>query len=43
MFIDKDIFFKIGKFDENFFLYFEETEYCYRAKKKVIFHIKLMT
>ena len=43
MFIDKDIFLKIGKFDENFFLYFEETEYCYRAKKKVIFHIKLMT
>ena len=34
MFVDKDIFFKIGKFDENFFLYFEETEYCYRAKKK---------
>ena len=34
MFIDKDIFLKIGKFDENFFLYFEETEYCYRAKKK---------
>ena len=33
MFIDKDIFLKIGKFDENFFLYFEETEYCYRAKK----------
>ena len=34
MFIDKNIFLKIGKFDENFFLYFEETEYCYRAKKK---------
>ena len=34
MFIDKDIFLKIGKFDENFFLYFEETEYCYRAKRK---------
>ena len=34
MFINKESFFKIGKFDENFFLYFEETEYCYRAKKK---------
>jgi N-acetylglucosaminyl-diphospho-decaprenol L-rhamnosyltransferase len=34
MFINKDIFLDIGKFDENFFLYFEETEYCYRAKKK---------
>ena len=29
----KENFEKIGKFDENFFLYFEETEYCYRAKK----------
>ena len=48
MFIDKDIFSKIGKFDENFFLYFEETEYCYRAKKKGYFsyqinNIKVMT
>jgi hypothetical protein len=34
MFINKENFEKIGKFDENFFLYFEETEYCYRAKKK---------
>ena len=34
MFMNKEIFLKIGKFDENFFLYFEETEYCYRAKKK---------
>ena len=34
MFINKIKFIKIGKFDENFFLYFEETEYCYRAKKK---------
>ena len=34
MFINKDSFIKIGKFDENFFLYFEETEFCYRAKKK---------
>ena len=34
MFIKKENFEKIGKFDENFFLYFEETEFCYRAKKK---------
>ena len=34
MFINKENFMIIGKFDENFFLYFEETEFCYRAKKK---------
>ena len=34
MFIDKVTFLQIGKFDENFFLYFEETDYCYRAKKQ---------
>ena len=32
MLINKKNFKIIGKFDENFFLYFEETEYCYRAK-----------
>ncbi len=34
MFINKENFKIIGKFDEKFFLYFEETEYCFRAKKK---------
>ena len=34
MFINKTKFINIGKFDENFFLYFEETEYCYSAKNK---------
>jgi len=34
MFINKNCFKEIGKFDDNFFLYFEETEYCFRAKKK---------
>jgi len=34
MFMNTYSFKNIGKFDENFFLYFEETEYCYRAKKK---------
>ena len=33
MFISKKCFQEIGKFDHNFFLYFEETEYCFRAKK----------
>jgi len=34
MFVKKENFNLIGRFDENIFLYFEETEYCYRAKKK---------
>ena len=34
MLINKENFEMIGKFDENFFLYFEETEYCYRGMKK---------
>ena len=34
MFINKKNFIDIGGFDENFFLYFEETEFCFRAKKK---------
>jgi len=34
MFINKKKFYEIGGFDDNFFLYFEETEFCYRAKKK---------
>ena len=33
MFINKESFNKIGRFDENYFLYFEETDYCYRGKK----------
>ena len=34
MFINKKIFNKIGKFDKNFFLYFEETDYCRRGNLK---------
>ena len=34
MFINKKRFKKIGGFDENFFLYFEETDYCKRALEK---------
>jgi N-acetylglucosaminyl-diphospho-decaprenol L-rhamnosyltransferase len=33
MFFETNIFDKIGGFDENFFLYFEETDYCKRAQK----------
>ncbi len=41
MFMNKDSFLNIGKFDENFFLYFEETEFCYRAKKKGYFSYQI--
>ena len=34
MFINKKRFKKIGGFDKNFFLYFEETDYCKRALEK---------
>jgi N-acetylglucosaminyl-diphospho-decaprenol L-rhamnosyltransferase len=34
MFINKKNYNYIGGFDNNFFLFFEETEYCYRGKKK---------
>ena len=34
MFINKKRFKEIGQFDKNFFLYFEETDYCKRALSK---------
>ncbi len=34
IFIKKDIFWKIGGFDENFFLYYEETDLFYRLHRK---------
>jgi len=33
MFIKKKVIDKIGFFDESYFLYYEEVDYCYRAKK----------
>ena len=34
MFINKNNFDYIGGFDDNFFLFFEETDFCHRGKKK---------
>ncbi len=34
MMFRKEVFEDIGHFDENFFLYFEDTDFCYRALKK---------
>lgn len=33
MFLRKNVFEQVSGFDENFFLYFEETELCYRIQK----------
>lgn len=34
MLVKKDVFGKIGFFDESFFLYYEDVDFCLRAKKK---------
>ena len=36
MFISRDTFEKIGLLDENFFIWFEEVDYCIRARKQGI-------
>jgi len=41
MFFNKANFDIIGGFDKNFFLYFEETDYCSRANKKKLFSFQL--
>ena len=37
MFINKKRFNDIGGWDKNIFLFFEETDYCYRGRKKDLF------
>jgi len=40
MIIDRELFAEIGTFDENYFMYYEETDLCFRAKAqgwKVLF------
>lgn len=33
LFVRKDLFYKLGGFDKDFFMYFEEVELCYRVAK----------
>ena len=39
MFIKKEVFDQIGGFDENYFLFTEETDLCYRIKKETDYKI----
>ncbi len=39
MLIKKDVFAKSGLFDEKFFLYYEDTDFCLRAKKNGLFSV----
>ncbi len=41
MFMNKEKFIKIGGWDKNIFLFFEETEFCYRGKKKQLFSYQI--
>lgn len=36
MFVKAEVFKKIGLFDEKYFMYFEDSDFCYRAKKEGI-------
>ena len=33
MFVSREVFEKIGLFDEQYFLYYEDSDFCFRAKK----------
>lgn len=33
MFVKREVFEKIGLFDDKYFLYYEDSDFCYRAKK----------
>jgi len=44
MFIRRDIFKKVKLFDENFFMYLEDSDFCYRAKQnrfKIIYNPRI--
>ena len=41
MFFNKDKFDSINGFDDKFFLYFEETDYCYRAQDKGLYSYQI--
>lgn len=43
MFVKSDVFRKIGLFDEKYFMYLEDSDFCYRAKKmgyKILYNPK---
>jgi GT2 family glycosyltransferase len=42
LFISRKIFFDAGKFDENFFMYFEDEDLCRRAKKNSGCRLKII-
>lgn len=41
MIISKDLFFKVGKFSKEYFMYFEDVDLCYKVKKagKKVFYL----
>lgn len=45
MFVRRDVFKKIKLFDRNFFMYFEDTDFCYRAKQmefRVVYYPRIV-
>ena len=41
MFMNKKIFINLGGWDKKIFLFFEETDYCYRAQKKGLYSYQI--